>query len=40
VAAVEVFLHAWWPSWREVRVYDYILRMEMAIQTGGSHAAG
>jgi hypothetical protein len=29
---VEVFLYDWWPHWREVRVYDYILRMELAIQ--------
>jgi hypothetical protein len=29
---VEVFLYEWWPHWREVRVYDYILRMDIAVQ--------
>jgi hypothetical protein len=29
---VEIFLYEWWPLWRDVRIYDYILRMEIAIQ--------
>lgn len=29
---VEIFLYEWWPLWRAVRVYDYILRMDIAIQ--------
>jgi hypothetical protein len=29
---VEAFLYEWWPLWRDVRVYDYIQRMEIAIQ--------
>jgi hypothetical protein len=29
---VEIFLYEWWPYWRAVRVYDYILRMDVAIQ--------
>jgi hypothetical protein len=29
---VEIFLYEWWPLWRDVRVYDYIQRMDVAIQ--------
>lgn len=29
---VEVFLYEWWPLWHDVRVYDYIQRMDVAIQ--------
>jgi hypothetical protein len=29
---VEILLYEWWPLWREVRVYDYIQRMDVAIQ--------
>jgi hypothetical protein len=31
---IEVFLYEWWPLWRAVRVYDYILRMDIVIQLG------
>jgi len=29
---VEILLYEWWPLWRDVRVYDYIQRMDIAIQ--------
>jgi hypothetical protein len=29
---VETFLYDWWPLWRDVRVYDYIQRMEITLQ--------
>jgi hypothetical protein len=29
---VEIFLYEWWPLWRDVRVYDSIQRMDVAIQ--------
>jgi hypothetical protein len=29
---VEVFLYEWWPLWRQVRLYDYIQRMDIAVQ--------
>jgi hypothetical protein len=32
---VEIFLYEWWPLWRAVRVHDYILRMDIAIQPWG-----
>jgi hypothetical protein len=30
---VEIFLYEWWPLWRDVRVYDCILHMDIAIQS-------
>jgi hypothetical protein len=32
---IEILLYEWWPLWRDVRVYDYILRMDIAIQSRG-----
>jgi hypothetical protein len=29
---VEILLYKWWPLWRDVRVYDYIQRMDISIQ--------
>jgi hypothetical protein len=29
---VEILLYEWWPLWRDVRVYDYVQRMDVAIQ--------
>jgi hypothetical protein len=29
---VEILLYEWWPLWRDVSVYDYIQRMDIAIQ--------
>jgi hypothetical protein len=30
---VEVLLYDWWPSWRERRVYERILRMQVEVAT-------
>jgi hypothetical protein len=29
---VEIFLYEWWPLWRDVRLYDYILHMDIVLQ--------
>jgi len=30
---VEIFLYAWWPHWREIRIYETIMKMEIVIRT-------
>ena len=29
---VEVLLYDWWPLWRDIRVYEYIQRMDVIIR--------
>lgn len=28
----ELLLYAWWPHWRQIRLYEYIMGMEVAIE--------